>query len=203
VTSEDLIFKSPLELDEGSETTLEITYFPIKAQKDTPTNTVEARVKLLKKGQLAREWFLYKARYVDEKDAELKKFFKYLKQIEATQLEKLVDYHDRREHFRINRVLPVFSKHLREYKCLTKNISSGGIMLACSGGVKKGDVLSIRLELDDYSQEEPLNLEAEVCWIEDSTPHQFLIGLRFLEVGEYERSVLTDYIDSIKKTMNK
>lgn len=197
VSVEEIIFKSLQDLKEDSQIPFQITYYPLKPPK-APGETIQTSLTLVKKGQLATSKFLYKAQYSVKNDPGLKKFFKYLKEIEDLQLDKKVDYHDRRIHFRINRILPVFSKDIKEFKCLTRNLSTGGAMLACAGGVKKGDVISMRLELDDYS-EDALLLTGEVCWVEDSIPTQIQVGIRFLDVPEHEQKVLHKYIESIKK----
>ena len=201
ISSEEIIFKSTSNLEEGGQIDFRISYHPVKPPKAS-LEVLDTQLKLLKKGQLGTEKFLYKAQYVNKNEPNLKKFFKYLKDIEELQIDKKVDYHDRRVHFRVNRVLPVFSKNLKDYKCLTKNISIGGVMLACSGGIKRGDVISLRLELDDYSQD-PLQLMGEVCWVEDTQPNQIHVGIRFVEISDFETKILNNYIESIRKHMQR
>lgn len=200
ISNKEIIFKSPADLPEESQIPFRITYYPMQPVKGSSSVTLDAPLRILKKGQLAVSKFLYKAEYTKMSDGGLKRFFKYLLEVEKTQISKLVDYRDRREHFRVNRVLPVFSKNIRDYKCLTKNISTGGIMLACSEGIKKGDVLSLRLELDDYSTD-AIQVNGEVCWVEDEKPGSISIGIKFLDIGDEERALLGKYIGSIRKRM--
>ncbi|MDQ7821514.1 MAG: PilZ domain-containing protein [Candidatus Eremiobacteraeota bacterium] len=199
ITRTDIIFKTRAEFKEGEVTPLRIIYHPIEAKGGE--EVFATPVKISKKGQLAAQRFLYQASYEGTENAGLKKFFKYLKSIESAQISTLVDYHDRRRHYRLNRVLPVVSKHLKGFKALTRDISSTGLRIACDSGtsVKKGDIISIRLELDDYGTE-PLQLNAEICWVADSDPDRMQLGLRFINLTEDEMGVLSCYLEAIRKS---
>jgi hypothetical protein len=196
VTKEEIIFKSSAELKEGAATALEITYHPIKSKGSKVK--FEAVMKITKKGQLGEKWYLYQAQYTNDNDPGLKRFFAYLKEIESTQLAELVDYHERRAHFRLNRVLPVVSKSFKGYKGLTKDISCGGVQVTCGGGIKKGDIVQFRLELDDYHAD-PIQLSGEITWVVDANPAEVRVGIRFVELEDDTLKLLREYIDSISK----
>lgn len=200
ITSGELIFKSSRALQEGSQITLQINYFPLKKGQYEDFESLDVALCITQKGEVAPDTYLYKCAYVNSNDAKIKLFFKYLKDIETLQLHQKVDYKDRRAHTRVNRVLPVFSKHLKTHKGLTKNISCGGLMLSCGGGVKKGDIITFRLELDDYSVD-ALDITGEICWIDEKDPNQVLIGIRFINLNENEARIIANYVESIIKTM--
>lgn len=200
ISDEELIFKSSADLAEGAQSPFKITYYPLKGQFED-FESFETPIRVARKGKIADDSYLYKSHYVNINDAGLKAFFKYLRNIEALQLHQKVDYKDRRTHFRVNRVLPVFSKHLNKHKGLTRNISCGGLMLSCGGGVKKGDTINFRLELDDFSVD-AMQLNGEVCWVDERDPNQVLIGIRFIDLSEDEARILKNYVDSIKRRMD-
>ncbi len=198
ITREAVIFKAGVNLEENSNTTIVINYHPIK--KKNVFETFDTEITIINKGQLAEKKFLYKARFVNDSGPEIRKFFQYLSDVENTQLKELVDYHDRREYFRLNRILPVVSKSLKGFKALTKNISCGGLQFTCGGGIKKGDVISLKLDLDDY-QADPISLMGEVQWVDESLPGETRVGLRFVELSDDQRKLLFEYIEGIRKMM--
>jgi hypothetical protein len=196
VTKEEIIFKSAADLRDGQTFELQISYHPLKAKESTITFATV--MKLTKKGQLGEKLYLYQAMYTSDNDPGLKRFFAYLKEIETTQISELVDYHERRAHFRLNRVLPVVSKSFNGYKGLTKDISCGGVQVSCGGGIRKGDVVQLRLELDDYHAD-PIQLTGEISWVADSNQAEVRVGIRFIEVDEETQKLLREYISSIRK----
>lgn len=198
LTRENIIFKADVNLEENSNATIVINYHPIK--KKSIFETFDSEITIINKGQLAEKRFLYKARFVNENTPELRKFYQYLNDVENTQLKELVDYHDRRGYYRLNRILPVVSKNLKGYKALTKDISCGGLQFTCSGGIKKGDVIPLKLDLDDYHAD-PISLMGEVQWVDESLPGETRVGLRFVELSDDQKKLLYDYIESIRKMM--
>jgi hypothetical protein len=200
VNSEEIIFKSTAALREKEITPFIVIYHPFGGGKSLQPVELLFYIEIHEKGQISDTVALYRAYYVNKKEDGLKCFFQYLKQIEITQLDKLVDYHERRIHFRLNRVLPVYSKHLRGYKALTKDISCSGINLTCGGGIKKGDTISLQLEFDDDNMV-PLQVKGEVCWVEDASPQQMRAGIKFLNLDQYEHHMINKYIEEIRKRL--
>lgn len=198
LTRDNIIFKSEVNLEENGNAKIVINYHPIK-QKSI-FETFDAEITIINKGQLAEKKYLYKARFSNENTPELRKFYQYLKDVENTQLKELVDYHDRRGYYRLNRILPVVSKNLKGYKALTKDISCGGLQFTCGGGIKKGDIIPLKLDLDDYHAE-PLPLMGEVLWVDESMPGETRVGLRFVELSDDQKKLLYDYIEGIRKMM--
>jgi c-di-GMP-binding flagellar brake protein YcgR len=198
ITRDDVIFKAGIDLEENRDVTIVINYHPIR--KKNIFETFDTRILIVNKGQLAEKKYLYKAKFASENDQSLRKFYQYLKDVESTQLQELVDYHDRRECFRLNRILPVVSKSLKGYKALTKNISCGGLQFTCGGGIKKGDVISLKLDLDDYHAD-PISLTGEVQWVDESMPGEARVGLKFIELSNDQKKLLYDYIEGIRKIM--
>jgi len=196
LTRENIIFKADVNLKEDNNTTIIINYHPIK--KKSIFETFDAEINIINKGQLAEKKYLYKARFVNDNSQDIRKFYQYLKDVESTQLKELVDYHDRREYYRLNRILPLVSKSLTGYKALTKNLSCGGLQFTCGGGIKKGDVIQLKLDLDDYHAD-PIPLKGEVLWVDESMPGETRVGLRFLELEDEQKKMLYDYIEGVRK----
>ncbi len=195
IARDELIFKCSVDLGESQATTVHILYHPIKSRGTT--EEFDTPVRIIEKGKLSDTRFLYKTQFVNE-DRALKNFFQYLKDVESTQLAELVDYHDRRTHYRLNRRLPVVCRDFNGYKGLTRNISCGGLQVTCGGGIKKGEVIEMRLELDDYHAD-PIVLIGEVCWVVEDDVDGVRVGLRFLELTDEQREMLKSYISSIRK----
>jgi c-di-GMP-binding flagellar brake protein YcgR len=200
VTDTEIIFKSTASLKEKEKTPLIVIYHPFAPGKKIKPVELLFYVTITEKGQLSDTVALYKASYIDKNEPGLKHFFQYLQQIEVAQLDKLVDYHERRIHYRLNRVLPIYSKHLKGFKGLTRDISSTGVHLSCGGGVKKGDIISLQMEFDDETMM-PLHLRGQVCWVDDSLPPQVRVGIKFLDIEEHEQKMLHKYIEDIRKRL--
>lgn len=81
-----------------------------------------------------------------------------------------------------------------EFKGITVDISGGGLQLTASFSPEQGDMVQVRLSLDDSSPRELL-LRGEVAW---SYPDHWLrltrFGIRFTEIDEMERERIISYI---------
>jgi len=200
VNGREIIFKSTATLKEKEKTPFIVIYHPFEAGKVSQQEELLFYIIIQEKGQLTENVALYRAHYMDRNEEGLKKFFQYMQKIEITQLDKLVDYHDRRIHYRLNRVLPIYSRHLKGYKALTKDISCSGANVTCGGGVKKGDIISLQLEFDDENMV-PLQLRGEICWVDDSSLQQVRAGIRFLDLDKHEHTMIQKYIEDIRKRL--
>jgi hypothetical protein len=200
VTDLEIIFKSTALLKENEKTPMIVIYYPFGSGKKSKPIELLFYLMITEKGQLSDTIALYRARYIDRNEAGLKQFFQYLQQIEVAQLDKLVDYHERRIYYRLNRVLPIYSKHIKGFKALTKDISCTGANLTCGGGVKKGDIISLQMEFDDETMG-PLPLRGQVCWVDESTAPQVRVGIKFLNLEEHEHSILNKYIEDIRRRL--
>ncbi len=200
VNAQEIIFKSTASLKEKEKTPFIVIYHPFEAGKVSQPVELLFNIIIQEKGQLTEKVALYKGHYLNKNEEGLKKFFQYLQKIEITQLDKLVDYHDRRIHYRLNRILPIYSRHIKGYKALTRDISCSGANLTCGGGVKKGDIISLQLEFDDENMV-PLQLRGEVCWVDNSSPQQVCVGIKFLDLDSHEHTMINKYIVDIRRRL--
>lgn len=198
ISSEELAFKSRSSLLLGEEYPLEISYCQ-KKHKGQP-DRVQTRILVVAEGKAPEGYWLYKAEFSRSAGPEIQHFFKFLKNLveeTAAADQKAQDEADRRRGMRILRALSVLSKDLSGFKVITTNISEGGIMFIMSGGdINKGDMIRLRLELDDYLSD-PMYVKAEVCWVDASDPENLKVGVEFRELNESQQKVISNYITDV------
>lgn len=105
----------------------------------------------------------------------------------------------RREYYRLNTVLPVNiviapngEEEPQVVKCLTLDISAGGMRLASGSGIKKDSLLTCELELSGKA----LAIKAKVIRSAAVYNEEYLyeIGVQFMELDEKMRKEIIGYI---------
>lgn len=199
LSTEEVAFKTDVVLEVGQKTPLTITYHrwePIDVHEK-----VDSAVIITAMGKAQGGTFLYKGRFRPDNDPAMEMFFDYLRQISGgiPVNDSEQDSDNRRRFLRLDRVLPIMSKEIEGFKALTENISLGGVMLLCSGGkISRGDIINLRLDLDEY-EALPLLFKAEVCWVVPDELNKMKVGVEFLDLDETKKERLTKYIENVQK----
>ncbi|MHC9543125.1 MAG: PilZ domain-containing protein [Vulcanimicrobiota bacterium] len=199
LSTEEIAFKTDVVLQVGQKTPLTINYHrwkPIDAHEK-----VDSVVTITATGKAQGGAFLYKGQFRPDNGFAMKTFFDYLRQISSgiTDDDREQDSENRRRSIRLDRVLPIMSKEIEGFKALTENISLGGAMLLCSGGrISRGDIINLRLDLDEY-EALPLQFKAEVCWVVPDESNKMKVGVEFLDLDETKKERLTKYIENVQK----
>ncbi|MDQ7826859.1 MAG: PilZ domain-containing protein [Candidatus Eremiobacteraeota bacterium] len=194
MTENGMIFKCALMLAEQEAVTFQLTYFHFDDKK--PPQVLELPIMILKKGSVGEKDFLYEAQFLKPRDGGLLKFFEYLSELEKKR-QGQIDLSERRDSLRQDRVLSVFSKNIKGYKGLTRDLSASGMMVVCDGGLQKGEEIDLSLELDEYGVE-PLKLRGEVRWVVVMENEKIRAGIRFLEISRQHRTMIENYVNALK-----
>lgn len=127
---------------------------------------------------------------------------------------------EQRKFARISREIPV-EVNLLTYplsedsgkKCLSKNISAGGICFTVSNSYQQGNLLSLKIRIPGWegykrpfsrlvniASEEPLTAIGEVVWCQKlSDASEYDVGLKFVNIYEDDYNALMKYVESQKK----
>ena len=98
-----------------------------------------------------------------------------------------------REMPRIERRLRVLSPRLPQYLALAGDLSVGGIGVKCSGPLQEGDLLPLRIDLDE---DETVEVDAEVRWCRPSGHRWHEAGARFVELSSSARNALHNFVNA-------
>jgi len=199
LSTRELAFKSDVTLEVDQEIPLAITYHRWKPEDIHETVTSEVRITAI--GKSRGDIFLYKGQFKPESGKGMERFFDYLRQLPIGEpdAEESQDPSERRRFYRLDRVLPIMSRDIEGYRALTGNISLGGIMLLLDGGeLSKGDIINLRLELDEY-ESKPLHFKSEVCWVVRDESDKLKVGVEFLDLDDEKKMRLTKYMDNVHK----
>lgn len=202
VSNDKIIFKSMADVLPGESTMLQITCFD--ARCGSKQTIIDITLKIKERGKLNDKRFIYISGYTVKNDPKVLELFGYLSNTDNQAKQAEEDYSERRKHYRLKRALPIVSKNIDGYKALTANISTGGVMLdgGAARDIKKGDVINLRLELDD-STSEPMFLKAEVCWVTAGGKSKMNMGVEFIDLSETERKLIANYIEGIRKVTER
>ncbi len=199
LSTEEVAFKTDVAIETDQDVPFSITYHRWKP--NDVYETLDSAVNINAGGKAEGGTFLYKGQFKPCNDPALERFFDYLRHLSGGKPVEDVqqDADNRRKYFRLDRVLPIMSKDIEGFKALTENISIGGVTLICTGGeVHRGDIIDLRLDLDEY-EAIPLNFKAKVCWVVQEDSNKTRVGVEFLDLDEFKRERLSNYIENVQK----
>jgi c-di-GMP-binding flagellar brake protein YcgR len=114
-------------------------------------------------------------------------------------------WEEKRDHVRIGIVWPVsFETSNGSIQGKTKDISLNGAFIVCPSPLPLKEIFSLNLSLPG---QESLSLKSEVIWSNANVPEERIItrgmGIRFLNLPEQDRKMLTESIASYIKENEK
>ncbi len=105
---------------------------------------------------------------------------------------------DRRQDFRLERVMRLVSPELPGFTTTTEDISAGGARINLSGPVETGKRVMVCLDLDDANLP-AIRVESTVCWCARRADGSYHAGLRFDNIDAVYKSMIANFIESRRK----
>lgn len=109
---------------------------------------------------------------------------------------------ERREDFRLTKVLRATSQYFPKFSATTEDISVSGLRLTTHGGLEREVEIPMTLELDD-SRIPPLTVHAVVAWTGEKADGSFQSGLKFTAMHPETERLIKQYIKSRQATKKR
>lgn len=112
----------------------------------------------------------------------------------------------RRDYYRmpitINTVLKINKdNNINEIKCITSDLSAGGVKLVCKKEIKTSEKVIIDIHLENFKM---ITVEGEVIRvIRNPQTNNYELGIKFLEISETDRDKIFAYIFEKQRLLRK
>lgn len=70
----------------------------------------------------------------------------------------------------------------------TLDVSRGGVQIKLNSLISEGKILNLKIYNASYK--EPVNVDARVVWVKETTANSFMLGLAFTNIGWIESDKL-------------
>ena len=112
---------------------------------------------------------------------------------------------EQRKYIRVSESLEVKyhpSKRLLGSSAFTKDISQGGICIPTLLRLEPKSVLELKIKLPEIS--EPIAVKGETVWLSEVNDNdfRFLLGVKFIELGNHSRNRINNHIRNQLKINN-